>query len=44
MSQASSRHIISSHLSAEVLLHRLVLLHFTGVPENEGQKQNQCQH
>lgn len=33
----SSGHIITSYLSAEVLLHRLVLLHFAGVPENEGQ-------
>lgn len=40
----SSRHIVTSYLSDEVLLQRLVLLHFTGVPENEGQQQHQCQH
>lgn len=40
----SSRCIITSYLSDEVLLQRLVLLHFTGVPENEGQQQHQCQN
>lgn len=40
----SSRRIITSYLSNEVLLQRLVLLHFTGVPENEGQQQHQCQN
>lgn len=39
----SRSHTITSYLFAEVLLHRLVLFHFAGVPENEGQQQHQGQ-